>query len=519
MASERVNIQAHKVGIIGAGVSGITAAKHLAHYNPLVFEATGSIGGVWRNCSYRTTKLQTRACEYEFSDFPWPKQDTNYFPSYAEILDYLHNYAVHFDVLKFVKFNSKVVEVRYIGDLEYTRSDVKSGSYGTLMNGSPAWEIAVQTDNSTTQWYSFEMLVMCVGKYGDVPRLPNFPPMKGPEVFNGKVLHSIEYCKLDKEEARDLVKGKKIVIIGYKKSAIDLAKECTEFNQGPDGQPLTMVVRSLHWVSPHYWIWGLPFHTMYTSRFGQFLWESPNEGALKTAASFLLSPIRKAFSKFVESYLLWKLPLEKYGLKPDHPFEEDYASCQMPMLPNNFFEEADKGNIKFKKAAKWWFYDGGVEFDDGTKLEADVVFLATGYEGRQKLLNLLPEPYSSLMVNSSGYLPLYRGTIHPLIPHTAFVGYIESLCNLMTGDLRCKWLARLADEQFKLPSIEKMLDEQNKEIEVLRRSTRFYTKQGIATFLLNRGDEMCKDMGLKAWRKKNLVLEAFSPYVGRDYAE
>lgn len=509
-----MQIQSHKVGIIGAGVSGITAAKQLSHYNPLVFEATNSIGGVWRNCSYRTTKLQTRAREYEFSDFPWEKSsDPNYFPSYAEILDYLERYAIHFDVLKFIKFNSKVVEVRYVGD----RGQLKAGEYGPLMSGRPAWQVAVQTNQSTeVQWYAFEMLVVCTGKYGDVPRMPNFAPNKGPEVFPGKVMHSMDYCKLDKEEAVELIKGKKIVIIGYKKSAIDLAKECAEINQGKE--PITMVVRSSHWVSPNYWIWGVPFHTMYTSRFAQFLWTRPNQGLLKSTASLLLSPIRKTFSKFVESYLLWTLPLEKYGLKPDHPFEEDYASCQMPMLPENFFEEADKGHIKFKKAQKWWFCNNGVQFDDGTELEADVVILATGYEGKEKLLQLLPESYSTLMINPSNYLPLYRATIHPMIPNMAFVGYIESLCNLSTGELRCKWLASLADKKFKLPSVEKMLEQSNEEIQVLKRSTRFYQKQGISTYIINHGDEMCKDMGVNPWRKKNWLLEAFSPYVSHDYA-
>jgi len=62
--------------------------------------------------------------------------------------------------------------------------------------------------------------------------MPTFPCNKGPEVFKGKVLHTIDYCKLDKEATNDLVKGKKVVVVGYKKSAIDLAMECAQANQG-----------------------------------------------------------------------------------------------------------------------------------------------------------------------------------------------------------------------------------------------------------------------------------------------
>lgn len=139
-----------KIAIIGAGVSGIAAAKQLAHHNPVVFEASDSIGGVWRHCSYRSTKLQSAPCDYEFSDFPWPDRHSQSFPSHLEILDYLHSYAKHFDVLKFVNFNSKVVQVRFIDDKENVDVGVKPGHYGSLFPGHPVWEIGVQTNDSET---------------------------------------------------------------------------------------------------------------------------------------------------------------------------------------------------------------------------------------------------------------------------------------------------------------------------------------------------------------------------------
>ena len=117
---------------------------------------------------------------------------------------------------------------------------------------------------------------------------------------------------------------------------------------------------------------------------------------------------RRGISKFIESYILWKLPLEKYGLKPEHPFEEDYASCQMAILPENFFSEADKGKIVFKKASNWWFWNGGIEFEDNSKIEADVVVLATGFDGKKKLKTILPEPFRGLLEYPSGIMPLYR---------------------------------------------------------------------------------------------------------------
>ena len=45
-------------------------------------------------------------------------------------------------------------------------------------------------------------------------------------------MHTLDYCKLDKEASTQLLQGKKVVVFGYKKSAIDLAVECAEANQG-----------------------------------------------------------------------------------------------------------------------------------------------------------------------------------------------------------------------------------------------------------------------------------------------
>jgi dimethylaniline monooxygenase (N-oxide forming) len=106
--------------------------------------------------------------------------------------------------------------------------------------------------------------------------------------------------------------------------------------------------------------------------------------------------------------LIWKLPLEKYGLKPEHSFEEDFASCQINVLPESFYNEADKGKIIFKRASKWWFWSNGIEFDGNTKMDADVVLLATGYDGKMKLKTLLPEPFCSLLEYPNGIMPLYR---------------------------------------------------------------------------------------------------------------
>ncbi|KAM0864667.1 hypothetical protein ACQ4PT_043768 [Festuca glaucescens] len=518
-ATREVVPASSRVAIIGGGISGLAAAKQMAAYDPVVFEATPSVGGVWKHCVYRTTRLQTPRPDYEFSDYSWPNRDDPTFPTHTEIGDYLEGYADEFDLWRYIAFGSKVVDIKYLGGPQAGFTELWSGTGKAPLQGRPMWEVGVAT-GGVVQYYKFEFIVMCAGKYGDVPRMPVFPAGKGPEVFKGQVMHSLDYCKLSEEESVELMRGKKVVVVGYKKSAIDLANECSQANQGEGGQACTMLVRTLHWVVPSYSIWGLPFFIFFSTRFSQLIYERPNQSFFRFLLCLLLSPLRAAVSKFIESYLSWKLPLGKYGLTPDHPFVEDYASCQMAILPDGFFDMADRGLVRFQRASGGWsFCEDGVVLADGTKVEADLVFLATGFEGKDKLRAVLPDPFRSLVVNKSSMMPLYRGTIHPLIPNMAFVGYVESVSNLHTSELRCRWLSGLLEGRFELPTVRAMAAHVEDEVEAMRRTTRFYRRHCISTYSIHDSDGMCADLGAATRRKANWIAELFAPYNNKDYQE
>ena len=56
------------------------------------------------------------------------------------------------------------------------------------------------------------------------------PPNEGPEEFRGTVIHSKDYASMDDHIASDFVRGKQVTIIGFQKSALDIAMECQEVN-------------------------------------------------------------------------------------------------------------------------------------------------------------------------------------------------------------------------------------------------------------------------------------------------
>ncbi|CAM0145430.1 unnamed protein product [Urochloa decumbens] len=540
-----------RVAIIGGSISGLAAAKQLAAHDPVVFEATQSVGGVWKHCAYRSTRLQTPRRNFRFSDHPWADPEGPVFPAHDEVVEYLESYADRFGLWRFIMLGARVVGVNFLGKV------------GGPLQGEPMWEVGVATEQSDTiqypsglhgQWYKFEFVVMCMGKYGDVPRMPVFPPGKGTEAFKGKVMHSLDYCKLSEQETLELVRGKKVVVVGYRKSAIDLALECAVANKGERVEACTMLVRTPQWMLPSYSIWGLPFFLFYSTRFSQLLYDRPNQGLFRSFLCRLMTPLKAGVSKFIELYLTWKLPLSKYGLKPPHPFVESYASCQMAILPDGFFDMADRGLIRFKRVSSGWcFSENGVVLEDGTEVEADLVFLATGFEGldiRQaphRPAGTLPWPrrqqvrhdpalpvrvrryhmLSSVHEHANKLFDTWHllrflncsGTIHPLIPGMAFVGYVESVSNLHTSELRCRWLAGLLEGRFALPGAEAMAERVDGEAEAMRRTTRFFRRHCISTFSIHDSDGMCADLGVPAHRKGSWFAELFAPYNNQDYKE
>ncbi|XP_057836444.1 putative flavin-containing monooxygenase 2 isoform X2 [Cryptomeria japonica] len=461
-----------KVGIVGAGLSGILATKYVISIGlkPIVFEAKERIGGVWRE-TFASTKLQTPRPAYQFTDFLWPSHVTTLLPNHSQVMDYFNSYVNHFGLLDCIQFNTKVVEIRYSGKQSGASAGLWGKNGGAYDDGE-VWDVGVHKSNGESiEWYHFDFLILCIGKYGGLPKIPLFPPKKGSEVFQGKVLHTMDYSALNEKEAYEMIKGKRIVIIGYQKSAIDFAVECAEANQA--------------------------------------------QGFLMNSISCMLAPLGWAMSKFVELSLLWKYPLRKYGLVPDASFLQTIASCSTGTFPNNFFPKVDEGLIRFRKSSSWSFYSKGIVLDDGTNVEADIVILGTGYDGDKKLTTFLPKQFGDTFDKSGAALSLYRGLIHPRIPQMAILGYSESLSNLHSAEIHSQWLAHFLSNKIVMPSVKEM-EENAKELQKhLKRLTPMFWKTCI--FQIADNDNLCKDMGRNPMRKGNWYDDFFSPYSNMDY--
>ncbi|KAL0315472.1 UNVERIFIED_CONTAM: putative flavin-containing monooxygenase 1 [Sesamum radiatum] len=372
------------------------------------------------------------------------------------------------------------------------------------------------------QEYVAEFVVICTGRFSGLPEIPSFPPGYGPEVFSGKVLHSMDYSAMDNASAAKFIKGKRIVVIGSGKSAIDIAFECAKAN-GND-VPCTVIQRTIHWMLPHdAQPWGLSFGFLCFSRFAELLVHKPGEGFLSSILATSLLPLRWGMSKLIESYLRWRLPLKKYNMIPKGSVLQETSSCQILFLPPNFYNKVEDGSIVLKKSQRLSFCKEGLILDgEDDPVKADIVIFATGYKGDEKLKNIFSSPtFQNCIAGSpTSAIPLYRQMIHPRIPQLAVISYSESLSNLHVRD-EVQVARILSGRAFKLPSIKEMEEDIKKWEKYMKRysGNGKFRRACIGGVPIWYNDQLCKDIGSNPRRKKGFLADLFEPYALADYKE
>jgi len=147
-----MDVKKKRVAIVGAGPSGLAACKHaLAKgFRPVVFESSAAVSGVWAR-TLSSTRLQTPASAYRFSDFPWPApadaaSAEGLFPRHDHVAAYMAAYARRFGVLERVRFGSTVLGAEYAGPPErgVAAWERWSGNGEAFGDGSGEWRLTVQ---------------------------------------------------------------------------------------------------------------------------------------------------------------------------------------------------------------------------------------------------------------------------------------------------------------------------------------------------------------------------------------
>ncbi|XP_024927196.3 probable flavin-containing monooxygenase 1 [Ziziphus jujuba] len=513
-----------RLAIVGAGISGLIFCKYALEkgFNPIVFEAEEGIGGVWSNNIIQSTKLQNSRHTFEFTDFQWPSSVKEDYPSHTQVLEYVEAYAQHYGLLPYIKFNSKVVDLDYVGEsFEEMESWDLWGGTGKPFDSKGKWQFVVQdTKSNSTEVFQVEFVILCLGKFGGFPNIPKFPPNQGPEVFNGKVMHSMDYSKMGNVKGTEFIRGKRITIVGSQKTALDIAAECANAN-GVE-YPCTVICRTAHWILPSSNLLGINFGFLFFSRLAGLTLHKPGETFLLSLLAFLLSPLRWAVTKFTETYIRWKLPLKKYCMIPNQSFLRDICSCAITLMTENFYGKVEEGSIIIKRSPSVGFCKEGLVIEgEAHPVKSDIVILATGYRGDKKITEIFKSPIlqKQILGSPTSIVPLYRQIIHPRIPQLAVIGYGEGFSNLSSSEIRCQWLVQFLSGKFQLPSIRDM----EKDVKMWDKSLKLYAPRYFrrsCVSILNTwyNDQLCKEMGCNPRRKKGILANLFVPYGPKDYA-
>lgn len=203
-----------KIGILGGGAAGLAAARYSVEYGheTVVFEMSGEIGGTWvytdatdkdenglpvHSSMYQNlrTNLPTTCMEYE----GFPYGGISRYIHKEEVLDYIKRFAKTYDLEKYIKFYSYIIEV------------------DPVPNTCPNTKWNVKVLNAKTRQidtYQFDALMVCTGHHTE----PRLPEIEGLDTFKGTIIHSHVYRKTD------AYKDRRVLLLGNGYSSQDISR-------------------------------------------------------------------------------------------------------------------------------------------------------------------------------------------------------------------------------------------------------------------------------------------------------
>ncbi len=378
--------------IIGAGSSGITAAKALfdAKIPFDCIEKSDRVGGNWvfgnkngMSSAYEGLYINTSRERMQYADFPMPKSYPD-FPHHTQIARYFEDYVDHFGFRHTIEFEKSVERVE------------KDGR---------AWRVRVRDAHGREEDRTYDAVLVANGHHWD-PMLPD-PPFPG--TFAGRELHSHHY------KTKDELRGKRVLVVGMGNSAMDIAVESSEVAQ----RTFLSGRRGVH-VLPKY-MFGRPVDQ------------------LPFISLRLPFRVRQRMGELLHRIAVGDM--QRYGLpKPDHRLGEAH-----PTISGRILDRLAHGAITPKPNIAELMGDR-VRFVDGSVEEVDVIVYCTGY----KVTFPFFDP--SFISAKDNDLPLFMRVFHPDHERLMFVGLLQPLGAIMPlAEAQGKWIARYLRGKYVLP--------------------------------------------------------------------
>jgi monooxygenase len=399
------------VVIIGAGISGISAAWHLQQRSPrksyVILEARNNLGGTWDLFTYPGIRSDSDMYTLGFRFKPWSSDQA--IVDGPSILGYLKDVAAENGIDKHIRFGHGVVAANW--------SDADS-----------RWELTVRRDGEDVT-ITCGFLIACSGYYNyDEGYTPEFA---GREDFRGTIVHPQHWPEdLDYQ-------GKKVVVIGSGATAITLIPALIGSGSGP----VTMLQRSPTYIA------ALPDKDSFAAAANKRL---PAKAAYTATrwkaiafATFQYQLARRfpdVFKKALRQMAERRLP-EGYDI--DRHFTPSYQPWDQRLCfaPNgDFFKAIRRGDADVVTDTIERFTEKGILLSSGEELQADVIVTATGLNMR--LFGGATMRRNGEAVSLSDIMA-YKGMMLTGLPNMAFtVGYTNASWTLK-ADLVSEFVCRL----------------------------------------------------------------------------
>jgi cation diffusion facilitator CzcD-associated flavoprotein CzcO len=376
--------------VIGAGSSGIAAAKALHERGvPFTcFEASDRVGGNWvfankNGMSAAYRQLFINTSRDRMEYSDYPMPKSYPdFPHHTQIAAYFDAYVEHFGFRDRIRFETKVVRAQRVA--------------------GGGWELTLD-DGSVER---FDALLVANGHHWD-PRWPE-PMFPGHEGFTGQQLHAHAYVD------NDLFAGKDVVVLGMGNSAVDIAVESSYV-----ARTTYLAARRGAWIIPKY-------------MFGRPVDQLPQDPRIPF----------KVRQRMIHTLIRLHVgDPERFGLpRPDHKFGEAH-----PTVSGRILDRIAHGTIAPKPNIRR--LDGDmVEFDDGSRVHADVIVYCTGYK--------ISFPFfdADLISAPENHIELFRRVFHPEFDDVFFVALLQPLgATMPLAEAQGQWIADYLKGEYALP--------------------------------------------------------------------
>ncbi len=376
----------HHVCVIGAGPSGITAAKNCiaAGLQVTVFERNTLVGGNWvfnsstgHSSVHENTHIISSRAWSEYEDYPMPEGYPAY-PHHSQLQAYFESYAKHFGVMERIKFGHSVTAVE--------------------KNANETWRVDYLDDTGAQQRMQFSHMMVANGHHWH----PRWPEIKGE--FAGQYIHSHDFKGVD-----DSWRGKRVLVIGGGNSACDVAVEAARVTH-----TVHLSMRSPQWFVPKF-IFGKPSDEFASGSAWLPTW------ARQTSFQWLLRLLQGNYRD---------MGLPENTKPPLHAH---------PTLNSDLIDYIRHGRIGPRGGIAR--FDGAdVVFTDGSRAAYDTVVACTGFVITHPFFDKRFIDYSAV-----DKTPLYLKMLHAQHPSLYFIGLFQPLgCIWPMADMQ----ARLAVQEI-----------------------------------------------------------------------